>query len=92
MFTICTDPRNGFQITFENGYTVSVQFGEGNYCSFESTKECKNAEVALISPDGWLMDLSGKFDWWSFTDEVNGYTTPDEVAELIAYAQALPAK
>ena len=24
---------HGFQITFENGYTVSVQFGELNYCN-----------------------------------------------------------
>ena len=23
----------GFQITFANGYTASVQFGSGNYCS-----------------------------------------------------------
>jgi hypothetical protein len=24
--------KKGFHITFENGYTVSVQFGPGNYC------------------------------------------------------------
>lgn len=24
--------KGGFHITFENGYTVSVQFGYGNYC------------------------------------------------------------
>jgi len=24
--------NKGFHITFENGYTVSVQFGPGNYC------------------------------------------------------------
>jgi hypothetical protein len=24
--------KKGFHITFENDYTVSVQFGPGNYC------------------------------------------------------------
>ena len=24
---------SGFQMTFENGWTASVQFGQGNYCS-----------------------------------------------------------
>ena len=24
--------KKGFHITFDNGYTVSVQFGPGNYC------------------------------------------------------------
>lgn len=30
MFKICEG--KGFQITFDNGWTVSVQFGPGNYC------------------------------------------------------------
>jgi len=25
--------QKGFQITYKNGYTVSVQFGGGNYCT-----------------------------------------------------------
>jgi hypothetical protein len=25
--------NKGFQMTFENGWTISVQFGYGNYCS-----------------------------------------------------------
>ena len=24
--------NKGFQLTFENGLTISVQFGSGNYC------------------------------------------------------------
>ncbi len=27
----------GFKITFENGYTISTQFGYGNYCSNHNT-------------------------------------------------------
>ena len=99
MFKISPSPLKGFQITFDNGYTVSVQFSNGNYCSnshipegFESLATCENAEVALIHPDGWLVDLSEKFGWWIGNDTVNGYTTPDEVAELIAYATSLPKK
>lgn len=50
----------GFQITFENGYTVSVQFGQFNYCANYNTMEdekterqfgemgSKTAEVAII--------------------------------------------
>jgi hypothetical protein len=30
-FRICGG--KGFHVTFENGWTVSVQFGGGNYCS-----------------------------------------------------------
>ena len=89
---------HGFQITFPNRYTVSIQFGIFNYCNNKLTpykdtapEYCRDAEVALVHPDGWLVSLEGKFDWWS-GDTVNGYTSPNEVAELIAYAQALPVK
>jgi hypothetical protein len=27
------DNQKGFKITYKNGYTVSVQFGGGNYCT-----------------------------------------------------------
>ena len=98
MFILNTPQRNGFQITFSNGYTVSVQFGNGNYCSnhhipqgVETPKTCENAEVALIHPDGWLVDLTGKISWWE-NDVINGWTTPNQVAELIAYATLLSAK
>lgn len=92
------DEGHGFQISFANGYTVSVQFHRWAYShnhkafdGFEVPTESPNAEVALIHPDGWLKDLSSEFDWWD-GDSVNGWTTPDEVAELIAYAVALPKK
>ena len=97
MFRI-TNEGHGFHITFTNGYTVSVQLGKFNYCSnktipdgFVPPVNCRDAEVALVHPDGWLIDLHEKFEWWG-GDTVNGYTSPDEVAELIAYAKALPKK
>ena len=91
-----TNEGHGFQITFANGYTVSVQFGAYTYCSNKldehAPSNCRNAEVALIHPDGWLIDLSDKISWWDSSDNVNGYTTPDQLAELIAYATSLPSK
>ena len=58
-----TDNR-GFQITFDNGWTVSVQFGSGNYCNNRDLHallhgksafpECENAEIAAwpMAPEG----------------------------------------
>jgi hypothetical protein len=40
--------HKGFHITFKNGWTASVQFGPGNYCSNHDIWEFdapKNAEV-----------------------------------------------
>ena len=97
MFKI-TNEGHGFHITFANEYTVSVQFTKFNYCSnksipdgFVTPVDCRDAEVALVHPDGWLVDLTEKLPWWN-GDTVSGWATPNEVAELIAYATALPKK
>ena len=59
--------HRGFHITFENGYTVSIQFGPNSVCSVKNTTEedvitpsnidiqVKDAEVAVISPDKELV-------------------------------------
>ena len=93
-----TNEGQGFQITFANDYRVSVQFSQFNYCSNKIDRqdikiktECSTAEVALVHPDGWLIDLTEKLPWWN-GDTVSGWATPNEVAELIAYAEALPKK
>ena len=57
--------KKGFHITFENGWTVSVQFGPANYCDHygrrigHDEEACgsegsTNAECAVWSPD-WVM-------------------------------------
>jgi len=68
----------GFQIDLENGWTVSVQFGLGNYCANRSSEgnpfinipeylECPNAEIAA-----WPTDSRGEGkgtstkDWYKF--------------------------
>jgi hypothetical protein len=88
MFRI-TDNK-GFQITFPNGYTVSVQFGPGNYSSNYNLSMLDNmgkpmtansAETALIAADGSFVAYKD--------DDVQGYQTPNDVLELLQYASKL---
>jgi hypothetical protein len=59
--------KKGFHIKFENGYTVSVQFGPGNYCDnydMEIGRDEENAgkegsytaECAVWAEDGEMID------------------------------------
>ena len=66
------DWHDGFQITFKNGYTVSVQFGKGNYSDGGET----TAEVAAWDQDGNWVRLSDN-------DTVRGWCSPDEVLEIM---------
>ena len=78
----------GFRITFANGWTVSVQFGPGHYCSrkgeaYSAPKqaawwESKDAETAVINPAGELVYLDCE------CDQVRGWQTAEDVADLIA--------
>jgi hypothetical protein len=88
MFRI--NDNKGFQITLDNGYTVSVQFGPGNYGSNRNLSVLENinkpmtansAETALIAPDGSFVTYKG--------DDVQGYQTPNDVLELLQYASKL---
>ena len=88
MFSI--SDNKGFQISFNNGYTVSVQFGGGNYCSNrdlpmkdygKAVPDSDTAETALMTKDGFV-EYQG--------DDVQGHMTPKCVLELLNYAEALP--
>lgn len=87
----------GFHITFENGYTVSVQWGPGNYCDNHDVRiypeeppklgwESREAETAVWAEDRDLITLPGD------ADSVQGYRTPAQVLELLNWAAAQPAK
>jgi hypothetical protein len=78
----------GFHITFENGYSISVQFGPGNYSDnhdmaigaqdLEAGRiGSTTAEIAIIGLDGQLEKRPGG-------DTVEGYVSPERVAEVIA--------
>ena len=81
----------GFQITFENGYTVSVQFGEYHYCSNrnlgsptceETVHDCANAETAIFYKGDKFLEYKG--------GDVQSYQSPKEVLETLKYAESLP--
>ena len=84
--------NKGFSMTFENGNTVSVQWGPGNYCEPDHeegrnapydaprntrTWKARNAEVAAWNKDG---------AWHQFEhDSVDGWLSPDEVSAFIHF-------
>tara|TARA_R110002020_G_scaffold470874_1_gene697120 strand:- start:63 stop:374 length:312 start_codon:yes stop_codon:yes gene_type:complete len=63
----------GFCITFENGWAISIQWHRGAYCDHKNG----NAEVAVFDPSEEFFPLT-------FHDDVLGWQTPDEIAELIS--------
>lgn len=80
-------------MTFENGCTISVQFGYRNYCdnnnhpdgySFSNGKtmvESSDAEIAIILPNGEFYDFGN--------DSVKGYCSANEVADYIKLAKEI---
>jgi hypothetical protein len=90
MFKI-TDGR-GFQMTFPNHCTISVQFGPGNYTDAEIRKmeigeqrgkfcwKAQTAEVAILLPNGEFHPLSE-------CDDVVGWKTVEEVVAFIDIAR-----
>ena len=79
----------GFHLTFENDWTISVQFSGGHYCdnkheSYDWARNrvmdsmpvhSSNAEIAVWRRNGELI--------WLGNDNVRGWTTTDEVAQVI---------
>ena len=83
--------NKGFAMTFANGYTVSVQWGGGNYCDNRNlpfrgvdaaVPPSKTAEVAVWDADDKWVTLSEH-------DDVIGYQTPEQVAAIIAKYSAI---
>jgi hypothetical protein len=82
--------HQGFQMTFANGCTISVQFSKGNYCDQGET----TAEVAVWDKD---------YNWYVLNEEDNhmsliklqegsdviGYCTTDLVAFIIELTKKL---
>ena len=80
--------NKGFQIGFQNGWTISVQFGYGNYCDNGHHPDGWNfAEKQPIttSSDAEIAIWSTVNGWYTFENGgmVLGYQTPDQVAEWI---------
>ena len=94
-FRICGN--KGFHVTFANGYTVSVQFGPGNFCEnrdepfdFDAPRKegwrSMDAEIAAWGPGG------GMRVWPGFEgDTVRGWQSADDVLAFMNMIAALPA-
>jgi hypothetical protein len=83
--------QNGFSMQFDNGWRVSVQFGTFHWCSNrdlachvttapanpDQPKQCANAEVAVIDPDGSMEASDGR-------DMIFTFQSPEDVAEILS--------
>ena len=91
-----TVSKKGFQVTFDNGLTVSVMFGAGNYCERRdsdlevgetvkvwSQHKSSDAEIAVIDSDGnFVTGFPGCPD----CDQVRGWVTTNEMLEVMNWA------
>jgi hypothetical protein len=78
--------NKGFQLTFDNGLTISVQWGVGNYCTRRDYLGAPDPmSVELVeSTTAEIAIWNGSDEWFNFgSDEVKGYVGADEVAEWI---------
>ncbi|NDC55387.1 MAG: hypothetical protein EBZ69_00920 [Alphaproteobacteria bacterium] len=84
--------NKGFHMVFENGCTLSVQFGPGNYTDADKRRndfdaprkqrdwEARTAEVAILLPNG-------KFYPITEMDDVIGWQTVEDVVRWIDVAR-----
>lgn len=81
--------NKGFHITFKNNWTISVQWGRGNYCHHgyigeyggeqkKDTHHSPDCEIAI-----WYNDGETKKNYDFGYDSVKGYCDPEEVADWI---------
>lgn len=71
---------SGFQITFDNGYSVSVKFAP---FIGDKVETHSSAEVAVLAPNGDLIP------WKDSRDEVQKRCSPSDVVKYINYAMHL---
>jgi hypothetical protein len=93
--------NQGFSMTFENGNTVSVQWGPGNYCDARHSArvdapmnlesgfwESGSAEVAAWNADKEWHNFGTCPDTGLDQAQVQGWRTPAQVAEFIAFVSS----
>lgn len=84
--------NHGFQMTFDNGITISVQFGAGNYCSSNTSSNksiVADLEVSVVestSAEIAIWDNNGKDYEFQEGRAYEGWVLPDDVAKWIAAA------
>lgn len=86
--------RKGFHMTYENGLTVSVQWGAGNYCDnrfpadldhlYREDARSDTAEVAVMRGRKFLnANYFLPEDVADWQDDVVGWLTPEQVTDLL---------
>lgn len=93
---------HGFRIKFENGITVSVQFGRGNYCSRYAniTDDLDESESETAEIAAWKTEDFGRSKWWHFDKgkfkknetDVLGYCGVDVVMNYLEFFRRYPAE
>ena len=73
-----TMKMKGFKMTFDNGYTISVQFGSGTYSDGGKT----TAEVGAWDSNGEWVRLEPN-------DDVRAYCSPEDVLEAMNFISKL---
>lgn len=81
----------GFNITFPNGWSVSVQFGPGNYCDHYDAKagreELACGQRGSTTAECAVIHNRSLFPHPSFEgNTVGGYMNPEQVLELMNWA------
>lgn len=93
MISIQKDRYNtGFQMTFSNGWTVSVQLGRSNYCSNQNLGNAMSENgIPFNGADAEIAAWDAQGFWYKFDESntVNGWCKPDEVADFIAQIAAI---
>jgi len=87
----------GFHLTFDNGWTASVQFGPYNYCSNYDRPGSLAASAALLeakadieSETAEIAAWDAEGNWYEFDgDTVDGYKSPAEVLAFLTMVAAL---
>ena len=81
-----------FRLTFENGWTLSIVFGSGNYCAnYDSDRRnqafreaCPNAEVGAWNGDSGLLP-------WDDGDTVKGHVRAADLLTLVDSMMTWPS-
>lgn len=69
---------NGFHVTFDNGYTVSVQWGFATYSDNHGHRDYSSASKDSRTAEVAVKDSRGKWE-----DDIRGYLSPSDVLALM---------
>lgn len=104
MATLQITAGKGLRLTFDNGYSLSIQIGPGNYCdnygadigkwcrtkASECMFESATAEIAVFKGDEWC-NPNPPFDVLEGTHtDVDRYVPINDVLDRINAIRALP--